>query len=98
MMRGASDRRLDRTWQHLSLGVDGIPIAAVFAENDMPTHKQDPAQPPRNEAPQDEQRRVRPPDDANQQLERDRGSRKSQDVDPDSPDAEVDRDDMIDEP
>jgi hypothetical protein len=65
----------------------------------MPTHKQNPAQPtPHDGTPQDEQSRVRRPNPANPQLEREGTSRKSQDIDPDSPDAEVDRDDMIDEP
>jgi hypothetical protein len=98
MMRSASDRRLERNRQHLSLGAMAFRLRE-FSETDMPTHKQDPAQPtPRDGTPQDQQRRVRPPNDANKRLEREGASRDSQDIDPDSPESEVDRDDMLDEP
>jgi len=77
----------------------------------MPDHNPDPAKPREDETPRDEQKRVRTSNDWDQQLEREgassrhnrgydeaSGGRKSKETDPDSPDADVDRDDMIDEP
>ena len=68
-----------------------------------PDQKQDPGDETRDE------QRAPPPTDPHQgqisdtttqtaDRERDAPQRKSQDTDPDSPDADIDRDDMIDEP
>lgn len=77
----------------------------------MHNHMPDPSRTTGSQPGNDERQRGRSPDDRDQRLEHDatnskpdRGhdeatqGRPSQDTDPDSPDADIDRDDMIDEP
>ena len=74
----------------------------------MPNNNPDQKQDYRDET-RDEHQRVPSSNDSNQRLddertkrqvdrEQDAPPRKSQDTDPDSPDADIDRDDMSDEP
>jgi hypothetical protein len=79
----------------------------VVAEAAMPNNDpNDSKQVPKDRILDDERRQERSSNDRDQQLERERTTgrgemsrdRKTQDTDPDSPDADVNRDDMIDEP